>query len=430
MRSFASPFAAAVLAAASLYSTVARSEATEPQVICAAHTDATPAKLIDSCAALIDNPATVDADRLNAMIVQAMARHDNGQTEKALDELDHVIAESPSPAPAFRARGEILRQQRPSVEALGAVNEAIRLEPYNADGYEIRANIFNNTGKYDRAIEDYNEALRLKPHFALAYADRGAAWYFKGEYQKAIADDDQAIKLDPNRAQTYTNRGAAYRKLGNIQRALDDETSAIRIDPSKPEFFDNRGLDLAGNGDYTNAISDYDQAIQIRPQANFLTNRGDAYQAMKNYGRAIADYDAALSLDPKFQRAYNNRGAAWRGKGYRTRAAGLRGSGPPQSVRCYRRRQLQGCFASDRAAERARQSEEPAGLQLRRGQASGRKGDLRRSRTRAVGPRDERCLLEGGRERRERQPPRGAEPDAGAAQVHCRAQCPLRPARL
>ena len=320
MRSFASPFAAAVLAAASLYSTVVRSEATEPQVICAAHTDATPAKLIDSCAALIENPATVDADRLNAMIVQAMARQDNGQTEKALDELDHVIAESPSPAPAFRARGEILRQQRQSVEALGALNEAIRLEPDNADGYEIRANIFNNTGKYDRAIEDYNEALRLKPHFALAYADRGAAWYFKGEYQKAIADDDQAIKLDPNRAQTYTNRGAAYRKLGNIQRALDDETSAIRIDPSKPEFFDNRGLDLAGNGDYAGALADYDQAIKIRPQANFLTNRGDAYQAMKDYDRAIADYDAALSLDPKFQRAYNNRGAAWRGKGDRTRA--------------------------------------------------------------------------------------------------------------
>jgi tetratricopeptide (TPR) repeat protein len=319
MRSFVSPLlAVAILAATSLSSTA--EPAGEPPVICAAHTDVAPAKLIDSCAALIDNPATADADRLDAMIVRAMARHDNGQTDKALDELDHVIAESPSPAHAFRARGEILRQQRESVEAFGALNEAIRLEPDNAEGYEIRANIFNNTGKYDRAIEDYNEALRLKPDFALAYADRGAAWYFKGEYQKAIADDDQAIKLDPNRAQTYTNRGAAYRKLGNLQRALDDETSAIRIDPSRPEFFDNRGLDLAGNGDYAGAIADYDQAIKIRPQANFLTNRGDAYQAMKNYDRAIADYDAALSLDPKFQRAYNNRGAAWRAKGDRTRA--------------------------------------------------------------------------------------------------------------
>jgi tetratricopeptide (TPR) repeat protein len=41
---------------------------------------------------------------------------------------------------------------------------------------------------------------------------------------------------------------------------------------------------------------------------------------MKDYDRAIADYNAALKLDPKFQRAYNNRGAAWRDKGDRARA--------------------------------------------------------------------------------------------------------------
>ena len=322
MRSFVPPLlAAAVLAAGSLSSVPARAEtAAEPPVVCAAPSEAAPAKVVESCAALIDNPATADADRLEALVVQALARHKNGESDKALEELDQVIARDPRPAHAYRARGEILRQQRHAVEAFDALNQAIRLDPDYAEAYETRANVFNNTGEYDRAIEDYNEALRLKPDFALAYADRGAAWYFKGEYQKAIADDDQAIKLDPNRAQTYTNRGAAWRKLGNIQHALDDETAAIRIDPTQPEFFDNRGLDLYGNGDYTSAIADFDEAIKLRPTANFLTNRGDAYQAMKSYDRAIADYDAAVSLDAKFQRAYNNRGAAWQRKGDREHA--------------------------------------------------------------------------------------------------------------
>lgn len=322
MRIFASPLlTAAVLAVASLPSTATRAQTTgEPPVACALSWHTAPAPLIDACTAVIDNPATADADRYKAMVVQALARHNNGQSDQALNELDHVIAEDSRPARAYRARGEILRQQGNTVEAFGALNEAIRLDPEYAEAYETRANVFNNTGKYDRAIEDYNEALRLKPDLALAYADRGAAWYFKGEYQKAIADDDQAIKLDPDRAQTWTNRGAAYRKLGNIQHALDDETAAIRIDPSKPEFFDNRGLDLYRNGDYASAIADFDQAIKLRQTANFLTNRGDAYQAMKNYDRAIADYDAAIKLDPKFQRAYNNRGAAHEGQGDRERA--------------------------------------------------------------------------------------------------------------
>ena len=117
------------------------------------------------------------------MIVQAMARHNNGQTDKALDELDHVIAESPDSRARLPGPRRNPAPATPDRRSACALNEAIRLEPDNAESYEIRANIFNNTGKYDRAIEDYNEALRLKPHFALAYADRGAAWYFKGEFR-------------------------------------------------------------------------------------------------------------------------------------------------------------------------------------------------------------------------------------------------------
>src|ERR1700744_5902441 len=222
MRTFAAPFAVmALLAATTLSSSAAYAETGgEPQVVCAAISNAAPLRLIDRCAALIDNPATPAADRLDAMVAQALARHNNGQTGQAFDEINQVLAQDPNSAHAYRARGEILRQQHKTVEAFEALNQAFRLDPGYAEAYETRANVFNNTGKYDRAIEDYNEALRLKPEFALAYADRGAAWYFKGEYQKAIANDDQAIKLDPNRAQTYTNRGSAYRKLGNNQRAL------------------------------------------------------------------------------------------------------------------------------------------------------------------------------------------------------------------
>ena len=61
----------------------------------------------------------------------------------------------------------------------------------------------------------------------------------------------------------------------------------------------------------------------------------------KDYDRAIADYDAALKLDPKFQRAYNNRGAAWQQQGRPCAgAAGLCRGGPPRSFRQDRGRQL------------------------------------------------------------------------------------------
>ena len=322
MRSLALCFAAtAVFALATLLPLAASADpAADPPVVCTAPSTAETAKLLASCTAIIDNPATSEADRLDARITRAGALADSGQTAKALAELAAVIARDPSRARAFRAQGEILRQDGKMAAALEALNKAIRLEPDNANGYEVRGNAFNNAGKYDRAIEDYNEALRLKPDFAQALSDRGAAWYFKGENQKAIADYDEAIRLDPNNARTYTNRGTAYGKLGRAELALQDDTAAIRIDPTEPEFFDNRGLHLAENGDHTGAIADFDQAIKMRRDPKFLADRGDSWQAMKQYDRAIADYDAALKLDPKFERGYNNRGAAWRGKGDRARA--------------------------------------------------------------------------------------------------------------
>ena len=269
MRSFVSRFAASAAFTIGILTSfgVPAQPTADRRVACAALSAAEPAKVIEACTALIDNPATPQADRLDATITRAAALQNSGQTAKALADIDTVIAKDPNRARAFRARGEILRQTGKMEAAFEALNQAIRLEPDNANGYANRGNAFNNAKKYDRAIEDYNEALRLQPDLAQVFSDRGAAWYFKGEYQRAIADYDEALRLEPHRARTYSNRSAAYRKLGRAERAIEDVSAAIRIDPTQPEFFDNRGLDLAGNGDYARAIADYDEAIKDPPRA-------------------------------------------------------------------------------------------------------------------------------------------------------------------
>ena len=137
--------ASAVLSLAALTPVAVRAQAAaEPPVVCAALTDAAPARLIASCTALIDDPATAEADRLDARITRAVAMHNSGQTVKALAEIEAVVARDPQRARAFRARGEFMRQAGKTEAAFAALNEAIRLEPENANGYESRGNIFNN----------------------------------------------------------------------------------------------------------------------------------------------------------------------------------------------------------------------------------------------------------------------------------------------
>jgi hypothetical protein len=105
MRSFVSSFAASAAFAIAILTSlgVPAQPAAEQPVICAALSVGEPAKLIEVCTALIDNPATPDGDRLDATITRAAALHNSGQTGKALAEIDSVVAKDPNRARAFRA---------------------------------------------------------------------------------------------------------------------------------------------------------------------------------------------------------------------------------------------------------------------------------------------------------------------------------------
>src|SRR4030081_3846394 len=126
MRPSVSALTASVLVViAALVPANAAETVADPPVACAALTVAAPERLIESCTALIDNPATPDGDRLDAMITRAVALHNSGQTDKALAEIDAVIAKDPVRARAYRARGEIFRQTGEIDRAFAALNEAI-----------------------------------------------------------------------------------------------------------------------------------------------------------------------------------------------------------------------------------------------------------------------------------------------------------------
>jgi hypothetical protein len=115
--------ASALLAITALTPAAIRAEtAVEPTVTCIALSGAVAAKLIPSCTALIDDPATLEAERLDAIITRAVALYNSGQTGKALAEIDAVVARDPQRARAFRARGEIFRQAGKAEAAFAALN--------------------------------------------------------------------------------------------------------------------------------------------------------------------------------------------------------------------------------------------------------------------------------------------------------------------
>ena len=151
---------------------------------------APPAKLIESCTSVIDNPATPEADRLDAMVTRAVAlqiaARATRRPPRSTRSLPRIRISRPGVPRPWRSR--------PAAGKIDAAFERFTKRsssiPKMPSPFESRGNAFNNTKKFDRAIEDYNEALRLKPDYAQAYCRSRRGLVFQGR----IPEGDRRLR--------------------------------------------------------------------------------------------------------------------------------------------------------------------------------------------------------------------------------------------
>ena len=88
------------------------------------------------------------------------------------------------------AKGKIER-------AISDLNKLIASEPKNELAFNTRGLAWWRKGELDRAITDYNEAIRLNPQLPQSFQNRGLAWEAKKNLQAALSDFKQFAELAP-----------------------------------------------------------------------------------------------------------------------------------------------------------------------------------------------------------------------------------------
>ncbi|MFM7390029.1 MAG: tetratricopeptide repeat protein [Vampirovibrionales bacterium] len=133
-------------------------------------------------------------------------------------------------------RGNAKHEQGNTQEAIQDFDTAIKLDPKYTAAYTNRGYAKYELDQYAEAIQDYDIAIKLDTKNVLAYNNRGIAKAELCHYTEAIQDFDTAIKLDPKNALAYNNRGVAKGKLGDTQGAeADFETFKRLIGKDSPD---------------------------------------------------------------------------------------------------------------------------------------------------------------------------------------------------
>ena len=197
----------------------------------------------------------------------------------------------------FRTRGIAHMQQGDRDKAIDDLTNAIRLDSTDATTYFRRGSLYAMCSEWDKAVADYSNSIEISPTLFPLYINRGSAYLETRQWDKAIADCCKAMELCPAPlilSQALIIRGSAYAAKGDLDRAIADYMKALEHDMQIPGL---RELD-----------------------AEAYCLRGIAYESRGNLGKAIDDYSAAIQSNQKYGKAYYHRGVAYQKKGERQKA--------------------------------------------------------------------------------------------------------------
>ncbi|MGH9773965.1 MAG: rhomboid family intramembrane serine protease [Candidatus Acidiferrales bacterium] len=164
------------------------------------------AGLLVICGALLAKRLGVSAIELGA--VQQML--DAGQTDKAIAQLQQIVARDPSLATAQYMLGAAYLQEGFYALALGPLNMAVTIDPENVAYQHNLGAAYLGNEDYGQAATIFEKVVPNEPNDARAHAGLGTAYLASGRSAQAIPELQKAASLDPDLVMAQDNLGRAY----------------------------------------------------------------------------------------------------------------------------------------------------------------------------------------------------------------------------
>ncbi|MCE5181931.1 MAG: tetratricopeptide repeat protein, partial [Betaproteobacteria bacterium] len=245
----------------------------------------------------------------DALHLLGMLAHQAGQSEIAIELINHAIQASPANHLFHNNLGTVFQAIHHHDQAVTCFKQAISFKP---DYIEARNNLGNtlaDQGKLDEAIVCFQKAIALKPDYIEAHNNLGATFKSMGDLNKAIACYKQVIAFKPEFAEAHYNLGIAFNGQGKLDEAAACYQTATTLKPDFVEAYNNLGVTLKDQGKLNDAIECFQQLLMLRPEhVEALNNLGVALKNQKKLDEAATCFKKALLLRPNFVESLNNLG--------------------------------------------------------------------------------------------------------------------------
>jgi len=258
-------------------------------------------------AALLEQELAVcpDSDRRRLTIALWEARYQQGDREKALQQLDTLYAEQPQDPLPLLTQARLLQKDQKGKELLAkaaqwqdrfpqgaelllAITSDLQLAsaaensqtaeqllrlilsktPDQAAALERLAMLLNSQNRIDESVELYRTILKQTPDNVIAM--NNLAWILsenQEKYQEALALAQQGLQLRPDYLDLRDTRGVIYSRLGEHEKAVLDFQKCIELYPAQSPgivgSYLHLGRALAALGQTAEALANLRQALDL-----------------------------------------------------------------------------------------------------------------------------------------------------------------------
>jgi len=160
-----------------------------------------------------------------------------GQSKKALQLADNIVAKDPDRIMAHKVRGDVLLSQNDHQAAEQAYSQAVSRSagaPHQqAESYNQLARLQAKSKNYQKARELYDQAIDINPYYVEATSNKGVTYQKEGKWDEALASYKNAVSVDNTDA------------FSQVLARKAAEMVAIQNDIARKERIDRLVKDLA-----------------------------------------------------------------------------------------------------------------------------------------------------------------------------------------
>lgn len=201
--------------------------------------------------------AVVLPPELQSVFNQALAHHQQGQLQQAVDGYSQVLSHEPNHPDSLHLVGLIFQSSGDLLQAQEYIQRAIKLNPKVAGYHYNHGVVLQGLEKHSEAVEAYRLAIRLKPDYAQAYENLGVALQDLDNLKAALPAYQQALALNSKSLIVLSNLGTLYFKNGKTEESLALFNRAIALDPANQDLHVKRSDSLLRMGKWKEGWSEY-----------------------------------------------------------------------------------------------------------------------------------------------------------------------------